>query len=54
MQEFLRQQTAQKAVDGSGGEDSSENNNPQEYDCRQCGKTVMKGWNACPHCGIQL
>lgn len=54
MQEFLRQQTAQKAVDGSGAENSYENNNLQEYDCSQCGKPVMKGWNACPHCGIQL
>ena len=54
MQEFLRQQTAQKAVDGSGAANSYEDNNLQEYDCRQCGKPVMKGWNACPHCGIQL
>ena len=54
MQEFLRQQTAQKAIDGSGAENSSETNNSQQYDCKQCGKPVMMGWNACPHCGIQL
>ena len=50
MQEFLRQQTAQKAVDGSGG-DVGKNN---EYLCKSCSKPVMVGWNACPHCGITL
>ena len=50
MQEFLRQQTAQKAVDGSGGDVEKSN----EYLCNSCSKPVMVGWNACPHCGITL
>ena len=50
MQEFLRQQTAQKAVDGSGGDVEKQN----EYLCNSCSKPVMVGWNACPHCGITL
>ena len=54
MQEFLRQQTAQKAVDGSGAEFESASNKPEEYICSSCSKPVMVGWNACPHCGISL
>ena len=54
MQEFLRQQTAQKAVDGSGKEFESASNKPEEYICSSCSKPVMVGWNACPHCGISL
>ena len=54
MQEFLRQQTAQKAVDGSGIEVESAQSSPEQYDCKGCGKPVMAGWNACPHCGIKL
>ena len=50
MQEFLRQQTAQKAVDGSGEDVEKQN----EYLCNSCSKPVMVGWNACPHCGITL
>ncbi len=54
MQEFLRQQTAQKVVDGPGGELESASNKPEEYMCSSCSKPVMVGWNACPHCGISL
>mgnify|MGYP001187184282 FL=1 len=54
MQEFLRQQTAQKAVDGPGGEADVPQSKPQEYDCNECAKPVMVGWNTCPHCGISL
>jgi len=54
MQEFLRQQTAQKAVDGSAGEADDGPSNATEYNCNECGKPVMVGWNACPHCGISL
>ena len=54
MQEFLRQQTAQKAVDGSGIEVEAAQAAPEQYDCKGCGKPVMVGWNACPHCGIKL
>ena len=50
MQEFLRQQTAQKAVDGYGEDVEKQN----EYLCNSCSKPVMVGWNACPHCGITL
>ncbi len=50
MQEFLRQQTAQKAVDGPGGDVEK----TDEYLCNSCSKPVMVGWNACPHCGITL
>ena len=50
MQEFLRQQTAQKAVDGSGGDVKK----TDEYLCNSCSKSVMVGWNACPHCGMTL
>ena len=41
MQEFLRQQTAQKAVDGSGAEFESASNKPEEYICSSCSKPVM-------------
>ena len=54
MQEFLRQQTAQKAVDGPGGEADVPQSKPQEYDRNECAKPVMVGWNTCPHCGISL
>ena len=48
-QELLRQQTAQKAVDGSGGESK---NNPQNI-C-SCGTTLQPGWKACPNCGSPI
>tara|TARA_B110000444_G_C18849872_1_gene604711 strand:+ start:4255 stop:5475 length:1221 start_codon:yes stop_codon:yes gene_type:complete len=55
MQEFLKQQTAQKAVDGSGGEIPSANLqtsvNPV---CPSCGNSVQANWNACPNCGQSL
>jgi len=54
MQEFLRQQTAQKAVDGPGGEVDSTSNSSNEQTCQSCSKPVMAGWKACPHCGIAL
>ena len=54
MQEFLRQQTAQKAVDGPGGEIDSTSNSSDEQTCHSCSKPIMAGWKACPHCGIAL
>lgn len=55
LQEFLKQQTAQKAVDGSGIE--SDNNNTKannENKCPNCSNTVKNEWKACPHCGTSL
>jgi hypothetical protein len=56
MQEFLKQQTAQKAVDGSGGDMPSslgqQTNSPKV--CPGCGNTVQAEWNACPNCGNSL
>ena len=55
MQEFLKQQTAQKAVDGPGdgsGSDMSASINQQQ--CPGCNTLVMPSWNACPSCGITL
>lgn len=54
MQEFLRQQTAQKAVDGPGGETEASSNSSNEQNCPSCSKPIMAGWKACPHCGIAL
>ena len=54
MQEFLRQQTAQKAVDGPGGEFEPSADSSKEPTCQSCSKPVMVGWKACPHCGIAL
>ena len=54
MQEFLRQQTAQKAVDGPGGEIEASSNSSNEQTCPSCSKPIMAGWKACPHCGIAL
>jgi hypothetical protein len=49
MQEFLRQQTAQKAVDTTGGK--STNNSPTAC---SCGTTLLPGWKACPSCGTPI
>jgi len=49
MQEFLRQQTAQKAVDGAGSE--SVNNSPKVC---SCGTGLSPGWKACPSCGTPI
>lgn len=49
MQEMLKQQTAQKAVDGSGGE--SRSNSPMTC---SCGTTLQPGWKACPNCGSPI
>ena len=54
MQEFLRQQTAQKAVDGPGGEFEPSADSSKEPTCQSCSKPIMAGWKACPHCGIAL
>ena len=54
MQEFLRQQTAQKAVDGPGGEIEQSSQASNEQNCPSCSKPIMAGWKACPHCGIAL
>ena len=49
MQEMLKQQTAQKAVDGSGGEAG----NVAPKVC-SCGTTLQPGWKACPTCGSPI
>lgn len=49
MQEFLRQQTAQKAVDGAGSE--SVKNSPKAC---SCGTEILPGWKACPSCGTPI
>ncbi len=49
MQEFLKQQTAQKAVDGSGG--LSATNSPKAC---SCGTALLPGWKACPNCGTPI
>jgi hypothetical protein len=49
MQEFLRQQTAQKAIDGT--DSISQATPPVSSVCQQCQATMMPGWKACPHCG---
>jgi len=55
MQEFLRQQTAQKAVDGPGAESQEgPQSNANNSICPSCSKQVMPDWKACPHCGIAL
>jgi len=55
MQEFLKQQTAQKSVDGSGGEyPSSSQNQTTGNNCQSCGKAVLSEWSACPNCGKSL
>ncbi|MDP6870286.1 MAG: hypothetical protein QGI21_05895 [Candidatus Poseidoniaceae archaeon] len=50
MAEFLRQQTAQKAVDGSGGQDLSSSVNGGSC----CGVALQPGWKACPSCGTPI
>lgn len=47
MQEMLRQQTAQKVVDGAGGERPSA---PKMC----CGTVISPGWIACPSCGSPI
>ena len=55
MQEFLKQQTAQKAVDGSGGDiPSSSADVQQSNDCPSCGKAIQTEWSTCPYCGFTL
>jgi len=54
MQEFLRQQTAQKAVDGPGGDTEQTSQGSNQQMCPSCSKPIMAGWKACPHCGITL
>jgi len=49
MQEFLRQQTAQKAIDGTDSVAPSAP--PIAAVCQQCQATMMPEWKACPHCG---
>ena len=49
IQEMLKQQTAQKAVDGSGGESAS--SSPKVC---ACGTTLQPGWKACPTCGSPI
>lgn len=50
MQEFLRQQTAQKAIDGTS--DNTAPTTPMTATCKQCGSALEHGWKVCPHCGV--
>ncbi len=51
MAEFLKQQTAQKAVDGSGGQNVP--STPiMSGNC--CGIALQPGWKACPSCGTPI
>ena len=54
MQEFLKQQTAQKAVDGSGGDLPPSGGAVQSSECPSCQKAISNDWNACPYCGFAL
>jgi hypothetical protein len=49
MQEFLRQQTAQKAIDGS--DTNNEPTPPSTSTCNQCQAALMPDWKVCPYCG---
>jgi len=54
MQEFLKQQTAQKAVDGSVTEISSAGSGSSTIitnSCANCGNSLQAEWQACPSCG---
>ncbi len=58
MQEFLKQQTAQKAIDGDGTEGGSQYSSspaPQSQPTTSvdncCGLVVQPGWKTCPKCG---
>jgi hypothetical protein len=54
MQEFLRQQTAQKSVDGTGVVQSSPPQSPPSLppsNVCECGTTLQPGWKVCPSCG---
>lgn len=52
MQEFLRQQTAQKAIDGDSPVPTV--TPPQPTVCSSCNAQLMPGWKACPQCGMAL
>ena len=49
MQEFLRQQTAQKAIDGNSP--NAPTTPPVAAVCQKCQAAMMPDWKACPHCG---
>jgi hypothetical protein len=49
MQEFLKQQTAQKAVDATDGQPST--GSPKIC---SCGTGLSPGWKACPNCGSPI
>ena len=48
VQEFLKQQTAQKEAD------TSTNQAPSAPRSCVCGTTISPGWNACPNCGTPI
>ena len=50
MQEFLRQQTAQKAIDGDGTE-NRQTQQPAQMHQTCCNIQIQPGWSACPSCG---
>lgn len=54
MQEFLRQQTAQKAIDGESQGSTPASPPPMAppaNQCQSCNAVMMPDWKACPHCG---
>ena len=56
MQEFLRQQTAQKVADTSSSqpEQNTSNEDSIAMTCSSCGNTIQPDWKACPQCGSSL
>ena len=61
MQEFFKQQTAQKAIDGDGTEGGSKYSSTQPAQSQPaisppscCGLVIQPGWAACPKCGKNL
>mgnify|MGYP001582688425 FL=1 len=61
MQEFFKQQTAQKAIDGDGTEGGSKYSSTQPAQSQPaisppscCGLVIQPSWAACPKCGKNL
>ena len=50
MAEFLKQQTAQKAIDGDGTE-NRQTQAPTQMHQSCCNIPIQPGWSACPSCG---
>ena len=52
IQEFLKQQTAQKEADTGSNEPVKDAVNTPKM-CN-CGTTIMPGWKVCPTCGVPI